>query len=374
MGRRTTSRFGHTAAYQKLRQEFTGDRYVFRSACRGLSCSSAAAAFRRSTFVAAALWAVVALSGDSHAAEHIATHEAVATTNTLGVGTLASSSCGTNRPRPQDEIWVVNTRGLSTCRCPSPQDLTVRRFVDGQWCNESTESLWTTTDAITTIYVHGNRIDRQWAYRHGWLVYQRIASGAKPEEKLRFVIWSWASDRVFGPIRDARLKAQKANSEGFLLGWFLSHYPPENRLSLIGYSYGARVVSSGLHVAAGGTLDGRTLPLPPQHREVHTSLLAAAMHRDGLSNSGPFCAAQQQISELLLFFNSEDPILRRYFWLDKQDRQEALGFVGFCRRPITPLVQQINVATCVGRSHDVEKYLAASQVVSMIRENALWRN
>jgi predicted esterase len=236
------------------------------------------------------------------------------------------------------------------------------------------QQLWEPSDAITTIYVHGNRIDSDWARQHGWMVYRQLANGARPDERIRFVIWSWPSDRVIGPIRDARIKAERANSEGYLLGWFLGHFPAENRLSLIGFSYGARVIGGGLHVAGGGTLDGLALPLPIQHREVHASLIAAAMHRDGLSNHGLFRSAQQQIGEILIFFNTEDPILRRYFWLEKSNRQEALGFAGFRPRPLAPVINQLNVANIVGRSHDIQRYFSQERVVTMLRENSLWRN
>ena len=250
----------------------------------------------------------------------------------------------------------------------------MHRCIDGQWCEASLEQLWEGTDAITTVFVHGNRIDPNWARRHGWMVYRQLACGARPDERIRFVIWSWPSDRVVGPIRDARIKAQRANSEGYLLGWFLGHFPSESRLSLIGYSYGARVISGGLHLAGGGTLDGRALPLPTQKRDVHASFMAAAMHRDGLSKHGLFGFAQRQIGEILLFFNTADPILRRYFWLEKSNRQDALGFAGFYSEPITPIVNQLNVANIVGKSHDIERYFSQKRVVTLLRENALWRN
>ena len=278
------------------------------------------------------------------------------------------------RLRPQDEVWIINTRHLCKVRCPRPEEVGARKFVDGCWCDHTVQQLWANSPAVTTIFVHGNRIDPSWAERHGWMVYRQLARGARQDERIRFVIWSWPSDRVGGPIRDARIKAHRANSEGYVLGWFLGHFPTEDRLSLIGYSFGARVIGGALHVAAGGTLDGHTLPLPTQERSVHASLLAPAMHRDGLSSRGLFGDAQHQIGELLLFFNTEDPVLRRYFWLEKRDRQDALGFAGFCPRPIAPIVNELNVAPIVGRTHDVERYFSENRVVTLLLENALWRN
>jgi hypothetical protein len=278
------------------------------------------------------------------------------------------------RLRLQDELWIVSTRSVGPGRCPLTNELQVSRYSAGAWTTAPIEELWAASDAITTVYVHGNRIDTCWAEKHGWMVYESLSHDARPEERLRFIIWSWPSERVSGPIRDARIKAERANSEGFLLGWFLAHFPVEQRLSLIGYSYGARVISGGLHVAGGGALNGLAISLPTPNRTINTTLLAAAMNSDSFSDRGTFARAQDQVGELLLFFNPADPILRRYYWLEKKDRQDALGYVGFASQPLSPLVEQFNVSNMIGKSHDIQRYFSTSKVVAMLRDNALWRS
>jgi hypothetical protein len=296
----------------------------------------------------------------------------------LGIVLLSSAdqvvAADTSCLRAQDEMWIVSTRGVSPCQCPKSDEFSVRRFADGQWNETSINDLWAASDAVTAVVVHGNRINPCWAKRHGWMIYRKLSSGADSDERIRFVIWSWPSERIPGPIRDARAKAQRATSEGLLFGWFLGQFSPDNRLSLIGYSYGARVIGGGLHVTGGGSLNGQLLPKPVATQSVHVSLLAAAVHQDELLKNGKFAEAQHQMGELLLFVNRSDPILRRYYLLDKNNRQDALGFSGFCRQRFAPVVQQVNVSPYIGRSHDIQRYFSNHKLVSLVRDNVLWRS
>ena len=75
-------------------------------------------------------------------------------------------------------------------------------------------------------------------------------------DRLRFVIWSWPSDKIKGPLNDIRTKAWRTDTDGYYLGWFLQRMHPQSDIGLIGFSYGARIVSGALHVLAGGELDG----------------------------------------------------------------------------------------------------------------------
>jgi len=297
---------------------------------------------------------------------------------TFGIAMLVSTGMvladETTCLRAQDELWIVSTRGVCTCRCPESDDFAVRQFAEGKWSEASLDELLVASEAVTAVLVHGNRINSSWAKRHGWMIYRKLSCGARDDEPIRFVIWSWPSERINGPIRDARSKAQRATSEGLLFGWFLGHFSEENRLSLIGYSYGARIVGGGLHVAGGGSLNGRELEDPMPARSVHVSLLAAAVHRDGLSTSGQFGKAKDQMGEFLLFINQSDPTLRRYYWLDKRNPQNALGFSGYCQHQLDPLVHQVDISPYIGRSHDIQRYFASRQIVSMVRDNVLWRS
>ena len=61
-------------------------------------------------------------------------------------------------------------------------------------------------------------------------------------------------------MKDAKDKASRTDVESFLLGSYLTKLATESPASVIAYSYGARIASGALHLAAGGQLCGYHLP------------------------------------------------------------------------------------------------------------------
>ena len=75
--------------------------------------------------------------------------------------------------------------------------------------------------------------------------------------RIRFVIFSWPSSKVSGGLlNDVRVKAARTGPAGCQLAWLIDQMPAETPLSLVGFSFGARIITGGLHVLAGGSLGG----------------------------------------------------------------------------------------------------------------------
>ena len=167
------------------------------------------------------------------------------------------------RDRPQDEVWLVSSRPVGCVQSGEMPPLIAQRYTsDGGWESAQVDELYhpSTPDQIVVVYVHGNRVSSCEAVTEGHYVYHLLTSHVDDPVSLRFVIWSWPSDQVQGQLRDVRIKAARTNLAGYCLGWFLAHLPEDQRVSLLGYSFGARITTGSLHLVGGGRLAGRMLP------------------------------------------------------------------------------------------------------------------
>ena len=112
-------------------------------------------------------------------------------------GICAADPC---LPRPQDEIWLVRTDdpGCGCSTCCDGGDLRVYRF-DGQchWLTSDVPTLLAGGDpaAMTTVWVHGNRVDEPLSRQRGRLVYSRLIAQTEDPRPVRFVIFSWPAEQ-----------------------------------------------------------------------------------------------------------------------------------------------------------------------------------
>ena len=83
--------------------------------------------------------------------------------------------------RPQDEVWLVSTRGLpAVCRNVRPQLYVLRYSPVNGWRHSSMQELLAArrTKASTLMYIHGNRVDWNWSLRRGLESYQALTRDA----------------------------------------------------------------------------------------------------------------------------------------------------------------------------------------------------
>ena len=148
----------------------------------------------------------------------------------------------------------------------------------------------------TTVLIHGNGTDEDWAVRHGNELYGLMKQQACGRP-FRLVVWSWPADRVVRRIRpDVQIKVCRSDVEAYYLARVLSGLPKGAPLSLVGYSLGCRTVSGALQLLAGGPVAGRSLA--PEAlaawnkagpRPIRVMMVAAAMDADWLE---PCCPAR----------------------------------------------------------------------------------
>ena len=233
-------------------------------------------------------------------------------------------------------VWLLSTRHLSGNPCVAELDspsIRVHRLGEcRQLCRESMEMFLGSRDPSRpcVIYVHGNRMDPSEALRRGLLVRQQVLRRGGCGEEVDWVIWSWPSEKRGILAADARHKAWRTNVEGLYLGWLLGRIAESGQpTSLVGYSFGARILSGSLHALAGGSLGGRSLPQPPlEGVPFRVGMIAPALESDWLSARGYHRLATKNLESLTLLYNRRDAVLRNYWRIDRIRNADALGYTG----------------------------------------------
>ncbi len=284
------------------------------------------------------------------------------------------------RVRPQDEVWVISSRHLGWPSCESdPPPLKFWRWDcdRDKWSKVSCDEFLAGDSATvaTFMYVHGNRIDSWQAVDLGWYTYDAIVQRGDNDRPVRYVIYSWPSTRICGSqLNDLRYKANRTNADAYYLAWVLSQIREDVPVSLMGFSYGARVISGALHMAAGGELCGQKLPpeAPRRRHNVRSVLMAGALHNYWMWPGCFHGKALEATDEMLILSNSCDKVLRRYHWLFKGDKPAALGVTGLSWYDKTGRVAELDCCCCVGETHDSLLYLNAPNLAKRARRYVMW--
>lgn len=279
-----------------------------------------------------------------------------------------------NGIRLEDDIEVVNTRSI----CGGGNSDSMRKGLKVEnyaICDEAGDRRWQSSDldsflasdssVPTIIFVHGNQITPGDAKSEGLMMYRKIILHGCDAPRIRFVIFSWPSSKVPGLLKDVREKAARTEPAGWHLAWLLDQMPADTQVSLVGFSFGARIITGGLHVLAGGNLGGSLVLAEHEHphREpVNVVLMAAASHSYWLAEGQHHGLAMTQVNRMLLINNCEDRAMRYYDLLTPgRGGPQALGLCGPTR--INPQyakkITNRDVSRYVGAEHELTSYLCA---------------
>lgn len=284
-----------------------------------------------------------------------------------------------NAARDGDQLWMVSTRSIGCCDLNGTPALSVERY-DAQdgWQSAQLDELIQSdrSDSPLVIFIHGNWTGFCAARSEGLHVYHCLTSNALSDKPIRFVIWSWPSDRMGRPLQDVRAKAHRTEIDGYLLASFLKDIAPDQPTCLIGYSFGARIATGALHLLGGGTLSGRVLSARPEKTvRPRVVLFAAAVHNYWLRPGCYHEMALHQIDNLLSLYSSCDHALRRYHVLERGAHPQALGYTGMCTNDLGELacrIRQQDVCCLVGRSHEISEYLRHCELCQLVQRYVFW--
>lgn len=273
------------------------------------------------------------------------------------------------------EMWLVSSRRLpNPCgpRVPAVE-LDYAQWVDGCWLPSTAEAFWSGSraDCVTCVHVHGNRMTLHDARVGGLDLYRQLR--ACSESKFRLVVWTWPSDRIHGMARDVFTKMDRADGESYYLASFLAKLPAGGRVSLIGYSFGARTVVGGLHLLAGGTVRGTSLPAEKSDAvRPRVVLLAAALPMGAIVPNGSRSQALAQSESVASFYNAADPALKAFERFgEKSDLLGRHHLSEGCLGGAGAVMLQYNATKTVGKSHDINDYLNSPPLMRAIRGHLL---
>jgi hypothetical protein len=276
-----------------------------------------------------------------------------------------------------DRIYLISTRGVGT-RCDGSllaagfrcEEFVADEFGGRHWETTAWSEIAGQCAAPmpTVVFVHGNRIDPGVDKPHGLEIYRSLAARKPSDAPIRYIIWSWPSSKVPGMVKDYQVKAARTGPVAWQLAWMVDQLPAETPLTLVGYSFGGRVVTGALHLLAGGELgslrlDERVHPVRPP---MHAALLAAAVHASWIRPGSYHGRALEQVDQLLLVNNHLDPAMR-FYHLAFEGHVRPLGYGGLSRASLGRFgerVQVVDTTRAVGRSHALGDYLTNATRVS----------
>jgi hypothetical protein len=249
------------------------------------------------------------------------------------------------------------------------------KFEDYAICDEAGNRRWRSSDldsflaydsSVPTIFfVHGNQITPGDAKSEGLMVYRKIILQGCDAPRIRFVVFSWPSSKVPGLLADVREKAARTEPAGWHLARLLDQMPPDSQISLVGFSFGARIITGGLHVLAGGSLGGPLVLAEhthPHRTPVNAVLIVAASNSYWLAEGQHHGLAMTQVNRMLLINNREDRAMRYYDLLTPgRGGPQALGLCGPTRinAEYASKVFNRDVSRYVGASHELTSYVCA---------------
>jgi Alpha/beta hydrolase of unknown function (DUF900) len=261
-----------------------------------------------------------------------------------------------------DRFWCINTRSItSDARCAdleNPQ-LSVYRLNNRCSTAISFDKFMAETSAGRQVvfYIHGNRMEQENAVQHALKIYRHTLSCREPRP-IDWVVWSWPADQEGHVVKDVRTKAARTDAQGLYLSWVLRQHAERSvPITLIGYSFGGRVITGALHALAGGKLANRSLPgASLTGLRIDAGLVAPAIENDWLAECGYHQRANENLDQLLVLYNRRDAVLKRYWLIDRVRGSMALGYSGprvFAPREdgSTISVRSRDCSVAVGRQH-----------------------
>ena len=246
----------------------------------------------------------------------------------------------------EDQIWIVMRNG---------DGFFCQVLDNGAWRVVPVEEFYAgdSAERTTIVWAHGFQADlvdvANTAYSlRSTFNFARMATGTN--RAYRIVVWKWSSERSrFRIAPDARMKAAIADCEGASLAQFLGGIDSSNDVSLIGFSFGARVVGSALQTAA--TTSSRYMA--PERTGRVSLVLSSAGCDAGAFDFGAYAQGAKIPSYVLNVYNPADLALHYYPFISEtfSQAQGAMPLFGNGFVNASGNTYNLNVCASLGRQH-----------------------
>ena len=295
------------------------------------------------------------------------------------------------RPRPErmGQVWIVSSRDCPQELGSDPwPKLKVFAFdAEGRKVERPVADLFASVvGRPVLVQVQGSLTTPDAAFggliwTHSWLQHHH----SLPEDAV-VVAFDWPSQRVYGEdLRDINEKGRRAFVAAYHLAVFLAAFPPESRVGLIGQSFGGRVVSSALHLLAGGDLQGRSregsarLASTRVDLHIRAVIIGAAVDRTWLDPGQKLDRVLFGCESLLNLYNRKDEALALYPSLVRSGHHRAIGRVGLSNSdfaklgPLAARYHEFDIHDDLGPEHTLLDAVANPKIARRIAPYA-WAN
>ncbi|MBL8817574.1 MAG: alpha/beta hydrolase [Planctomyces sp.] len=213
------------------------------------------------------------------------------------------------------------------------------------------------------IVVHGSFVGWEGACIESRYTWKWLGS-ACPGRPFQMIYFTWPSDREITPLvqLDVAVLGRRASRNGYYLATLIQQLPPESPVCLVGHSHGTRVISSALHMMAGGEIDDVCHPcVRTTGRKIRAVYAAAAIDHDWLNPEERFGRALCTAECILNLKNSHDPALKIYP-LRRPFSSRALGQAGFTSKDRREMggwgrrAAELDVTNVIGHGHFWPEY------------------
>jgi pimeloyl-ACP methyl ester carboxylesterase len=252
------------------------------------------------------------------------------------------------------DTWFIDTRSATTVTA-EPAPLTVKKLDNTTqsapvWRSATLDEFQEThvSQKPLVIVIHGNWMSSGKTMSYG-TVFDRLAEKFEKFGDYRLLLWGWSSERTSCGIRkDAAIKARRADDQAKNLAAFLQTLKPDSKVSLIGFSFGARLVCNTLQILA-NTQERRN------DLSIRSILLAGALDCGSLTPNGHYSQALSVTDKMLIHVNPDDEALCFYPLLVRIGGSQAIGKKGVSLNGLTEATRQkiksVNVARQLGTEH-----------------------
>lgn len=209
------------------------------------------------------------------------------------------------------------------------------------------------------IMIHGSFVDSPGACRESICTWKWLRR-AGMRHRMQMIYFHWPSFRYITPMVafDTNQLGRRAARNGYYLAELMHHLPPQCPVCLLGHSHGTRVIASGLHLLAGGAIEGIQHPYARSNgRQIRTVFTGSAIDHHWLNPGKRYDRALCSTQCLLNMTNRHDPALAVYPFRMPLLVRPPLGMTGLTRFDRHRLgrrgekVLDYDVTAAIGASH-----------------------
>ncbi|MEZ6126064.1 MAG: hypothetical protein R3C49_23295 [Planctomycetaceae bacterium] len=229
------------------------------------------------------------------------------------------------------------------------------------------------------IMIHGSFVDTPSTCHESHMTWQWLRSAACGA-RMQMIYFHWPSYRPLTPLVpfDTNQLGRRAARNGFYVAELIHHLPPDCPVCLLGHSHGTRVISSAMHLMAGGAVQGYCHPFARVNgRPIRAVFAGAAIDHHWYNPGQRYDRSLHSVQCVLNMTNCVDPALAVYPLRMPLLVRRSLGTHGLSnsdRRQLGPISNKVldyDVTRAIGASH-LWPYYFTNPGLAMLMRNYVY--